>query len=524
MALAAPAGAVNPQDAVGGAGSKWFSGDGYAMWGENCSVIGSSYSEVMVQSVAEYGGTNGVPKVGDGYWVEILLSIPGNPCGPGSSSVATDLQLPTGTEPDPSRQIRCFGRPRNSDFGELTGGSWSFLGYSGQWCPAHPTPTASYTHAWSVGFRPLANGTMFDMFVPVKSTQELHGAGDSPVERFTWYMHATGTYEQTAPTSVFANVFSSGPPQIYFARQPAAVPGYNASYGNCPSTTIPCHGTVELWANLYTAGKDGTLCWELYDPPSSNTPAQTCSLDSASGFPLAISGANESYAFSGNGPNGGYMPPLQLSDGDPFRIRWTFTYDGGLHETFNDVTWTALPGPDDDGDGVPNASDQCKTVKGQPPSGCPPSVKPDPDKDGVYGGDDKCPSIPGKGQLNGCPPLKGAIKLSPLKVKLGKLLAGVKIPVTCNLNSHVAMSLKITRATAGGLGIHLASGKQSVIVAAGGGPCTRSDGGKPVLKAKSTYAPKLRKANKSFQGTLITKFTRSGSKPYVLKPTLRVAK
>src|SRR5262249_54406610 len=80
----------NAQNAVAGANSKWFSGTLLQLPGENCSVLGNPYTETMVSAISEYGGApNGdIPSVGQPYWVAVLISIPGNPCGPGSSSVA----------------------------------------------------------------------------------------------------------------------------------------------------------------------------------------------------------------------------------------------------------------------------------------------------------------------------------------------------------------------------------------------------------------------------------------------------
>ena len=52
---------------------------------------------------------------------------------------------------------------------------------------------------------------------------------------------------------------------------------------------------------------------------------------------------------------------------------------------------------DTDGDGVPDATDNCPTVKGTL-SGCP-----DSDNDGIADKDDKCPNVPGVARYNGCP-------------------------------------------------------------------------------------------------------------------------
>jgi len=44
---------------IDGAGSKWFSGTAIQQIGENCSVLGSRYTEVMIGGVGSYGGASG---------------------------------------------------------------------------------------------------------------------------------------------------------------------------------------------------------------------------------------------------------------------------------------------------------------------------------------------------------------------------------------------------------------------------------------------------------------------------------
>src|SRR3954470_13117938 len=135
--LPAQAMAVNPEQTVGGAGSKWFSGSLLQQSGLNCTIIGGSYSETMVSAIAGLGGAANIPRVGDRYYASLLVSIPGNPCGSGSAFVGTDLVLPRGTTVDTSAPIRCFvqGRTANT-FAEATGVNWGpFLGSNGPYCP-----------------------------------------------------------------------------------------------------------------------------------------------------------------------------------------------------------------------------------------------------------------------------------------------------------------------------------------------------------------------------------------------------
>lgn len=62
--------------------------------------------------------------------------------------------------------------------------------------------------------------------------------------------------------------------------------------------------------------------------------------------------------------------------------------------------YKGCPVPDTDGDGVNDDSDNCPDVKGvQDNSGCPA----DTDGDGILDKDDKCPEAPGTAENNGCP-------------------------------------------------------------------------------------------------------------------------
>ncbi len=65
-----------------------------------------------------------------------------------------------------------------------------------------------------------------------------------------------------------------------------------------------------------------------------------------------------------------------------------------------------VPPPDRDGDGIDDATDQCKDTAGPAPDGCPPP--PDGDQDGIPDPTDACPSVAGPANAdvtkNGCPP------------------------------------------------------------------------------------------------------------------------
>lgn len=541
LALAPQASAVDPQNEVGGSGSKWYDGSLLQMEGDNCDIIGSSYTETMVSAIAGYGGAAGgqIAKVGDRYYASVLVSVPGNPCGSGSSSVGTDLFLPRGTSVDTTASIRCFGQPRNaSTFGELTGGSWSFMNSSGSWCPAHVGPSQSGAPGTiGVGFRPLASGQLYYLFVPIKSTQKLEGAGHNPADEIHWFISASATYVSPQATSVWVNLADAaggGTPYIYFARNPSEVPYYKGDAA--PGEEY----RAEWFANLYSASLPGQFCWELYaGSTATGSPLFDCG--DVPGWQGSVTNASDSWQVFGNGPNGGY-DNIFYDPGTTYTVRWTFSYNGGANTVHADRTFTTLAGPDGDGDGVPDASDTCPSAKGVQANGCPASVQADPDGDGVYGSADKCPNQNGGASLNGCPatgkdsdgdgvpdsadkcpavaahtatgcPIPvltgtlGAIKGNKLKRKA--LAKGVKLKIACGLDSKATAWLTIKRAVAKKLKIK--GKKKNVKIGSGSASCSAGQPGKLKLKLKKSLAGKVRKPRKAVAAKLVVTFARAGS-------------
>ena len=540
LAFAAPsAHALDPpQEAVGGANSKWISGDLLSQTGLNCStaILGSAYTEIMVQGIASYGGLPQVPKVGDAYWTAFLVSIPGNPCGSGSSSVVTTLVMPPFTSVDSSRQIRCFGLPRSaSGWTELTGGSWSFLGQSGPYCPTQPSVSPYHQGGLQFGFRPLANGQLFWIFVPVKSTQPLIGAGTSPAHGFRWLTDATGVYANPGLSTVWANVFSSTAPTspfIYFARQPAAVPFWKTNPN--PAGT---ENRVEFFANLYSALNPGTLCFELYDGTITGGEAPIADCNGVTGWNSAVPNTADLFQVFGTGeslgPNGGYVP-FAYAPNTTYTLRWIFTYAGGGPAT-KDVTFTTLAGPDQDGDGVANnGADACPTVKGTLANGCLPAVQSDPDKDGVYGAVDKCPATAGNGALNGCPggiipkPPQPKVLVGIVSVKKGALFKrsalgkGAPVKFTCTVDSAAKGTLTIAAKVARKLGIKTKKRQKTLAIASGKGQCRAASGGSLKLKLARAYAKKVKRARKKFPASLAVKLTAPGQTPVTMKRSVKV--
>ena len=529
---------VEPPQLVGGANSKWISGDLLQQTGLNCStaILGSSYTEVMVSGIASYGGLDSVPKVGDPYWTAFLVSIPGNPCGTGSSSVVTTLVMPPNTQVDTNRQVKCYGLPRNATpttpWQDLTNASWSFLNQSGPYCASQPTISPYHQGGLQFGFRPLANGQLFWIFVPVKSTAQLVGAGHSPPDGFYWLTDATGVYANPGLSTVWANVFpagAGGDPYVYFGREPGALPFWK---NDAPDGL---KNRAEFFVNLYSALKAGNLCFSLYEgATATGSPIVTC--NDVAGWNGTIPSTNDLWQVFGtgesDGPNHGYVP-FAYDDDTTYTMRWIFTYSGG-GPAYRDVTFHTLAGPDQDGDGVANnGTDQCPTVKGTLPNGCLPAVQDDPDKDGVYGGDDKCPNTDGAGSLNGCPggiipdPPKPDVLtgiLSGLKrgalLKKSALKKGLTVKYTCTVDSSAKGALAITKKTAAKLKIK--TKKKTLTIASGKGQCSKVSGGRLKLKLVRAYAKKVTRARKKFPAALTVGLTAANQTPVAMKLPVKV--
>jgi hypothetical protein len=545
-AASAEAAAVEPPQIVA-PGGKWISGDFLQQTGLNCStaILGEAYTEVMVSGSASYGGLPSVPKVGDPYWTAFLVAIPGNPCGSGSSSVVTTLILPPSTQVDSNRQIKCYGLPRvhdeNTPWQDLGNQSWSFLGSSGPYCPTQPTTSPYHQGGLQFGFRPLANGQFFWIFVPVKSSAPLIGAGGpSPGHGFTWLTDATGVYANPGRSFVWANVFSAGAPSapfIYFAREPAAMPFWKES---APAGT---KNRVEFFANLYSAFKPGSLCFELYEGSSPSPATFITDCTTVAGWNPSIPNTFDLWQIFGTGeslgPNEGYVP-FAYADNTTYTLRWKFTPTGEAAAPPKDVTFTTLAGADQDGDGVANnGTDVCPAVKGTLPNGCLPAVQVDPDKDGVYGATDLCPAQDGQGALNGClggivpeipkpPDPKPTPLVATLLTKSGtafkktSLAKGAPVKFECTVDSAATGTLSITKKVATKLGIKTKRKQKTVGIASGKGQCKAAGGGSLKLKLLRAYAKKVKKAKKPFPASLAVKLTAAGQIPVTVKRPVKV--
>lgn len=500
------------QQVTGISGSKWTTGSSGQTYGTNCStaILGSSYPEVMEMAYSGYGGKPGTIRVGDQYWAMIHMAVTGNPCPKGSDIISIDLALPTGTAIDGNRPIRCFSTPRNSEnYYESTNETWDMrpigINAYGRTCPAGLTPSAT-GHGVGLDYRGLASGQNFIMYVPVVSTQQLVGMGNSD-HRFVFLVKPTLAYDYFG-TQTWANVFPAGAssPYIYFTREPSVVPFWKS---DAPPGQ---ENMVELFANLYSDFKPGNLCFNLYAGSSATgIPAYNCA---NFGFNGTIDGSSDTWFVYGPGPNGGAVPfyfdPPEY--GQTYTIQWYFTPSSGPTVYGQPTTFKALSGPDDDGDGVANdGTDQCPTQAGPAPSGCPASLltSNDPDGDGLVGDNDKCPNFGGIGTDDGCPTLTAKLgKLPTLKRK--SLVKGVKVPVTCSLNSPTSATLTVSRSVAKKLKLKVAKKAKTVTVGSAKATCKASGGTKLNLKLSKSAKKSVSRSKKSISATLTTTFSPGG--------------
>jgi hypothetical protein len=478
LVFPAAASAVDPEQTIS-PGSDWFSGSLIQQPGQNCSVLGEPYTEIMISGVGSYGGApgGGVVNVNENYYAELLVAIPGNPCGSGSSSVATDLVLPAHTSYDPSRQIRCFGQPSNSNTpGEITNQTWNFLGHSGRYCPTGPnSPASGIGQGW--GFRPLASGQLFWIFVPLKTTQVLTSGSDE----FNWLTTASAAYANPGRSYTNAWVFEAGgggTPYVYFANDPAAIPFWDASPD--PPWPSNANNKVEFFANAFTAGQAGYLHYEIRTTDTDTFIAEDANDAGYNGSVGAGASLVQVQATGPNlGPNGGYVPfyyEQGLGEWNrPMKITWTFAYDGGASTVSDVETFRTLSGPDLDSDGVADSGDACPGVQGTLPNGCLPTPK-----------------------MDGSAAVKKGAKIKR---------RGQTIEISCNLLATATAKLTIKRALARNLGVISAAG-----VRIGGGKATCKPAALNKLKLRLTPKAKRKLARPGKERATLTITFKQGSK------------
>ena len=236
---------------------EWIEDGEFAGVTQNC--IGQ-YPEELGRAWTGYFGEIGVsPQKNDVYYVKAGWGISGFPCG-GGAGVHAEMVLPAYTQPAISNQnkVRCwYQSPSQTQMREF-----------GQDCPQNPQQGFyggySFDPPGNQGPWPTATGAIFEIWVPVKTTQPLNGLES-----------ADG---QPCYTCVYAGIWmidGVNSPWVW-PRQGVQVIGNGAPSSPAvtypgPSVTDvfydpgPQHVQARLNANIFNSGNGGTGYFQIGD-------------------------------------------------------------------------------------------------------------------------------------------------------------------------------------------------------------------------------------------------------------------
>jgi hypothetical protein len=225
----------------------------------NCTILGGGYYEELGRAWGGWYGEIGVtPTVNQIYYVKAGWGVSGFPCGSGGAQVHVEMVLPAYTKLAISQQnpVHCFYDGLNSDFHEVTDGS----------CPQNPGTGYNGGPSFDPNGQatwPTASGTLFEIWVPVKTTQPLNGIQppDGTPCNTCLYVGAwmiDGTYSPWVYPKVPIYVAGSGGP----APEPSV--NYPApATGSLQYNTGLKMVTARLFANVFTEGTGGTAQFEM---------------------------------------------------------------------------------------------------------------------------------------------------------------------------------------------------------------------------------------------------------------------
>ena len=254
---------------VGGAASaqstQWISGSITQMSGTNCSIIGNSYTEPMLNGTASYlrFTDSSAPKTGDSTYVSVLMTVPGLNCNPDSSvSVIPALVLPQGASLNITAQtpVRCFYKINNLAFTQFTGtqiGGFSQqnTGFrvgpicpdgqgGGVGTPFQIGPSGTYG-GLALAIQYLPRTSWLEIQVPIKFEKELLGAGGpNGGDKLKYIFETVGLSPNPASAETFINV-----PYRAVINYPT------------PATSITA-SSAQLNAELFSYFKGGTAFFD----------------------------------------------------------------------------------------------------------------------------------------------------------------------------------------------------------------------------------------------------------------------
>lgn len=180
----------------------------------SCTVGGSTGTGTE-NWTGYWGTTTTEPKVGDVYWAH---SVAANVSGCSNMLVTPEIVLPPNTisAVDSTNKIRCYLTKFSVNPYQTTEVTGTGTNYS---CPTALAAGSLGMGGYSMGQANLPSGWLWEVWIPVRSTAQLSGAG---ADKFTLGVHAVpsaafltngtnGVVTGTAPVKVFAN-----PPSISY--------------------------------------------------------------------------------------------------------------------------------------------------------------------------------------------------------------------------------------------------------------------------------------------------------------------
>jgi hypothetical protein len=240
----------------------WVSGNNVWDWGRECwDILGSGpgFNRMVSSWVSYYRSTDDVsyPRAGERFWVSILYGVTGLPCG-GLIDIAPQIAAPGGDMNfaiDSQNPVRCWAKPPDKAWGEVTGGNWtvnlSSGPISGTWChnPANG-PNGSL-----MGTTMLGRGWMYEVIFPVYALRQMNGC---PTDRLLGQLASSNIYKEQYPGAYYPAV--SDPHVCVFV---ANNPGYggqapDSSSGADPSGQTGFEAPIneepqDIWAPNLTA-------------------------------------------------------------------------------------------------------------------------------------------------------------------------------------------------------------------------------------------------------------------------------
>ena len=246
----------------------------------NCTILGGGYYENLGRAWAGWYGDIGVsPATNDVYYVKAGWGVSGFPCGSGGAQVHVEMVLPAYTKLAISQQnpVRCFYDGLQSDYHEIPNDCPQNPGTGYNGGPSFDPPGQA---TW-----PTASGTLFEIFVPVKTTQPLNGIQppDGTPCNTCLYVGAwmiDGTYSPWVYPKVPIYVAGSGgPPPEPSVNYPAP------STGQLQYNTGLKLVTARLYANIFSEGTTGTVQFEMGNKEGEyNSAGQVYSINSPGNY------------------------------------------------------------------------------------------------------------------------------------------------------------------------------------------------------------------------------------------------